>query len=293
MPSTEATENSGNRRNMYPEGGTFTELLRWHMTNGTRPKGTPERPGKPWEPKEFGGAAGSASTEGRAVRGWLKGTRPRSLVPIQIAFFGENPAYDKWVRDLQAAYYREPEAAIGRRFRQGTVSAGAMHASSPVESAIRDNLQKGDGIAGGDISADVIALQTSLARVASQNATAEDLKRLQQAVFEGALLFALAETNGASNESEAGVIIVSGNRNITVDYGPGFDQNPTSLPLDASIGATPAATSTASGWSVERYGGNKASSRRVGSPTGVRQDGPGRHGWNWKDRARERTRVRR
>lgn len=110
---------------------SFAQLLDSHLFKwGTRPDGTPKRPGKPWTAKEFDAAVlstGSGPREGHRVRRWLQGTLPGFLAEIEQELFGENPEYDGWRLELRAAHQREqtsteddlsrPPAAAAAGFR--------------------------------------------------------------------------------------------------------------------------------------------------------------------------------
>ena len=56
---------------------TFGQLLTWHLDNGTRPDGTPDAKGVPWQNKAFAIDVGKHSIEGtkdeRTVRNWRNG----------------------------------------------------------------------------------------------------------------------------------------------------------------------------------------------------------------------------
>jgi WD40 repeat protein len=90
---------------------SFSSLLHWHLTNGTRPPGA-KRAGKPWDNKEFGGAVGRTFDE-KSVRNWLVGRHlPRALDHIERALFGDElkGEYATWADDLRTAYVAQKQA---------------------------------------------------------------------------------------------------------------------------------------------------------------------------------------
>lgn len=96
------SEKSGNHSS-YPAGGSFAELLDWHLGFGTRPEGMPGRPGTRWDNKTFAKAVGGVSD--RTVRNWRTGRSPtRDLASIERALFGDNDACAEWRADLRAAH---------------------------------------------------------------------------------------------------------------------------------------------------------------------------------------------
>lgn len=73
-----------------PDGLPFNELLKWHMTNGTRPRSDPRR-GVEWGPKELADRIGCTD---KTVRNWRNGkSRPDSTETIERIFFGNNDYY--------------------------------------------------------------------------------------------------------------------------------------------------------------------------------------------------------
>ena len=93
----------------YPKAGTLADLIDWHLDFGTRPDGSPARPGKRWENKEFAGAVLAADVDpesgARSVRNWRAGrNRPQHLGSVERALFSDNEAYSGWRFDLRAAY---------------------------------------------------------------------------------------------------------------------------------------------------------------------------------------------
>jgi hypothetical protein len=79
-------------------GWSFAQLLDWHLTRGTRAKGSPDVLGKPWTNSEF---AHEVSSDERTVRNWRRGRSvPNAIIVIERRLFGEdNPAYDLWRGD--------------------------------------------------------------------------------------------------------------------------------------------------------------------------------------------------
>jgi hypothetical protein len=101
MPTPETAEKRGNEP-PYPQQASFAKLLDWHLDFGTRPNGSPGRPGKRWDNVEFADAIG---TNERSVRNWRSGrVRPVNLGSIEYVLFGRNDAYKDWRFDLRAAY---------------------------------------------------------------------------------------------------------------------------------------------------------------------------------------------
>lgn len=91
---------------------TFRQLLDWHVRRGTRPAGSPQSVGVPWENKEFARAVGAKSTESekneRTIRNWRNGdTLPGSadLHGILQALFGGRPEYADWQSALSEKYH--------------------------------------------------------------------------------------------------------------------------------------------------------------------------------------------
>jgi tetratricopeptide (TPR) repeat protein len=84
-------------------GWSFAQLLDWHLTRGTRAKGSPDVLGKHWTNAEF---AGEVSSDERTVRNWRRGRRvPNAIIVIERRLFGEdNPAYDLWCAELREAH---------------------------------------------------------------------------------------------------------------------------------------------------------------------------------------------
>ncbi|WP_428485437.1 tetratricopeptide repeat protein [Rhodopila sp.] len=102
MPPLEPPEKSGNEV-PYPQGGSFADLLSWHLDFGTRPQGSPDRPGRRWGNKDF--AVALSGINERTVRNWRAGRNPPTeLGSIERELFGDNDAYDQWCIDLRAAY---------------------------------------------------------------------------------------------------------------------------------------------------------------------------------------------
>src|SRR5260370_7221895 len=101
MPTSETAEKRGNEP-PYRRQASFAKLLNWHLDFGTRPTGSPGRPGKRWGNVEFAEAVG---TNERSVRNWRSGrVRPSNLGSIEYVLFGRNDAYKDWRFDLRAAY---------------------------------------------------------------------------------------------------------------------------------------------------------------------------------------------
>ena len=142
----------------YPKVGNFADLLDWHLKFGTRPDGSPTRPGKRWGNKEFADAvlAGAVDPESgsRNVRNWRRGRNlPQHLESVERALFGDNEAYSHWRFDLRAAYDgheplleragipRPPEHFLGRATDVATI-LGAVNSPAPVAILI----QGGPGI---------------------------------------------------------------------------------------------------------------------------------------------------
>jgi tetratricopeptide (TPR) repeat protein len=103
MPPPEVPEKRGNA-GPYPRGGSFANLLDWHLDFGTRPNGAPDSPGKVWDNAEFSEAVGVTA---RTVLNWRSGeARPIGLGSIEYKLFGRNAVYKDWRSDLRAAYKR-------------------------------------------------------------------------------------------------------------------------------------------------------------------------------------------
>ena len=136
----------------YPQGGSFADLLNWHLDFGTRPQGSPDRPGRRWNSKEFGAALGG--TNDRAVRNWRTGRNlPVHLDIIERALFGDSDTYDQWRIDLRVAYdgRRQPlltpeapqvprsEVLFDKeRLRQARHDAGLTHQTLAVRAGVSE-----------------------------------------------------------------------------------------------------------------------------------------------------------
>ena len=108
MSSSDTPEKRGNEP-AYPRGASFSKLLDWHLNFGTRPNGSPDRPGERWSSVEFSQAVG---TTDRAVRNWRSGrVLPINLGSVEYVLFGKNAAYKDWRFDLRAAYDSGPVGA--------------------------------------------------------------------------------------------------------------------------------------------------------------------------------------
>jgi hypothetical protein len=91
-------------------GWNFAQLLDWHLTRGTRPKASPDAPGKQWTNAEFGHAVG---TDERTVRNWRRGRNvPADIVGIERELFGENTAYVDWRIELREAHRPRPPPTV-------------------------------------------------------------------------------------------------------------------------------------------------------------------------------------
>ena len=82
----------------------FGPLLSWHMHYGTRPKGSPAKPGKRWSQI---GLAKECDVSDRAVRAWLKAEYPPEFIErVEWALFGDSKGYDDWRAELRDAWSR-------------------------------------------------------------------------------------------------------------------------------------------------------------------------------------------
>jgi formylglycine-generating enzyme required for sulfatase activity len=82
----------------------FKDILDWHLTRGTRAKGSPDAPGKQWTNDDFAHALG---THERTVRNWRRGTNVPTVSmanAIERELFGENPAYADWRTEVRQAH---------------------------------------------------------------------------------------------------------------------------------------------------------------------------------------------
>jgi len=105
----------------YPRGGTFSELLQWHLMNGTKADGTPSAQGKPWSRSAFVSKieddAHQHEAAARRLRNWIYGeTLPTSdsYREIERILFGDSAYLDNWRADLFSALQaaRQPTHAI-------------------------------------------------------------------------------------------------------------------------------------------------------------------------------------
>ena len=100
----------------YPHGGTYADLLAWHLKYwGTRPGGSTTANGQPWDLNDFRLKAFSIDGQDAARTGlnnWLgaKGApNETNHSLIQQALFGGNPIYDGWRDDLENARRHSPK----------------------------------------------------------------------------------------------------------------------------------------------------------------------------------------
>jgi hypothetical protein len=101
-------------------GRTFSRLLDWHLNNGTRPSGAPEKPGIRWSNEAFGNACGG--TNEKTIRLWRSGKiLPNDLPTIERELFGNNLAYVEWRNELRDAY-DSARNARDRRARADNIS---------------------------------------------------------------------------------------------------------------------------------------------------------------------------
>ncbi len=113
---------------------TFGQLLDWHLTSGTRPEGTPDAKGVPWQNKGFANSVGKESSEGikneRTIRNWRNGETnpsPADFAAILLALFGGKPIYADWRAELTEKYHRA-------RGEEGTQPASeALRSSLPTK----------------------------------------------------------------------------------------------------------------------------------------------------------------
>ena len=108
-------ETSEKRGNMppYPQGAAFAALLVWHLNFGTRPTGSPAKPGKRWNNKEFAGAVGGVGD--RTVRNWRAGRScPNEIGSIERALFGDSDKFCEWIFDLWHNYDKLKRDAINK-----------------------------------------------------------------------------------------------------------------------------------------------------------------------------------
>jgi tetratricopeptide (TPR) repeat protein len=91
---------------------SFAQLLNWHLSHGTRPSGTPDQKGVPWQNKEFANSVGKESSEGskseRTIRNWRNGDTspsPADLSAILQALFGGKTIYANWRAELTNKYH--------------------------------------------------------------------------------------------------------------------------------------------------------------------------------------------
>lgn len=104
------------RDGSYPKGGTFAELLRWHMdVHGTRPGGSiGVAEAKTWSviglAEALAARPSDQTTIERRIYEWRSGAQPKgSLLPLERAFFGSNREYDVWRAELRQAARRKPQ----------------------------------------------------------------------------------------------------------------------------------------------------------------------------------------
>ena len=86
-----------------PPGKSFSELLHWHLINGTRPAGEVQRE---WTNPDFAVSVKQGLNE-KSVRNWRRGAvLPRLIDHIERALFGDAPMGERaaWRDELRAAY---------------------------------------------------------------------------------------------------------------------------------------------------------------------------------------------
>ena len=123
------------------DGGTFNELLNWHMAHGTRPDGQPGHDGKAWQVKEL---AFACSTSERAVTGWrsgraVPGNHFEGLVRV---LFGDAPAFDAYRRNFRRAFNLARSAA--NRRTEGSAEPATTR-NPPIQPAEKTARQESRG----------------------------------------------------------------------------------------------------------------------------------------------------
>ncbi len=119
----EALERTG-KGSPYPKGGNFAQLFDWHLANGTRPTGHPDKDADPWRDGDFSAAIGISEDANRSFRNWRKGRHYPTLYRTKIleTLFGQNDAYDEWRRELRFALPspKPGESELPKAFAQAT-----------------------------------------------------------------------------------------------------------------------------------------------------------------------------
>ena len=124
----------------YPKGGTFGELLDWHLTVwGTNPSASKDNRDRPWVLRNFAAALRIGLPEGKDengpeknLRNWRSGTYhpdPKDDRRIFEVLFGGNPELADWNDDLQKALDSAREA---KRKQAASVSSLAVADSRGV-----------------------------------------------------------------------------------------------------------------------------------------------------------------
>jgi len=107
----------------------FGALLSWHLNRGTRPQGSPDTEGIPWEVKEFAAEVGA---DERSVRAWRKGENlPKGLRAIEKELFGDNQAYRDFRDQLRRLY---SQARSGKANTEGAFDRPRSALESATES---------------------------------------------------------------------------------------------------------------------------------------------------------------
>jgi hypothetical protein len=125
----------------------FHELLNWHLIRGTRPEGSvdPLVIGTRWEIKDFAGAVGDATAEGRSVSNWQNAKNlPLSvtLTMIENALFGANRAFAVWRADLRNAHVlAQQEARRARLIARHKPLTGQQSSPEPSKQESRNAVE--------------------------------------------------------------------------------------------------------------------------------------------------------
>jgi hypothetical protein len=124
---------------------SYRELVEFHLRkHGTRPDGSPLRPGKIWQYEEFARTAGIASRTLRSCRR-LNVASPSTRNSIERALFGENEGYTDWKIRLRRA--GEAVDTIQKRAGRRAVGSGGETETNRLIEWIREQITETVGLA--------------------------------------------------------------------------------------------------------------------------------------------------
>ncbi len=134
----EKKNSSSDKMPPYPTGGTFGELLEWHLQWGTRPKCSISERNTPWKVNQFAVSIHEPKTHlntaKQTLANWRKGTIPDlddDVTQLKVeklfqALFDKDPKLSGWESELRAALQS------GREAQQARIKLGKRANAAPV-----------------------------------------------------------------------------------------------------------------------------------------------------------------